>query len=283
MKVLISFLQNTGRPWDLFIVSGYLFLFLFMCSGHPWQFFIACWTWCIKNKFVDMTHPVMIYSFKEESLSLCCANRGVVESSNPIKILLKWGWFEALISLRQSLNCLWPFRVLIWNSFYQHQWQEITVTLWQKWSVSLGEPSSPPGLQWEVRQEAVCTVRRYRLPSAVGWRRRARENGSRGRRHAWVTLCCGICTTAAWWIITARPVPAVTHGLQGNCHAVKALILLVSELLGSRGPIVTAVTLVPSQAPSRERSVEFKLNAFECSAQPVTARHLFEVSDSINI
>ena len=98
VKVLISFLQNTGRPWDLFIVSGYLFLFLFMCSGHPWQFFIACWTWCIKNKFVDMTHPVMIYSFKEESLSLCCANRGVVESSNPIKILLKWGWFEALIS-----------------------------------------------------------------------------------------------------------------------------------------------------------------------------------------
>lgn len=169
------------------------------------------------------------------------------------------------------------------QSFYQHQWQEITVTLWQKWSVSLGEPSSPPGLQWEVRQEAVCTVRRYRLPSAVGWRRRARENGSRGRRHAWVTLCCGICTTAAWWIITARPVPAVTHGLQGNCHAVKALILLVSELLGSRGAIVTAVTLVPSQAPSRERSVEFKLNAFECSAQPVTARHLFEVSDSINI
>ena len=116
VKVLISFLQNTGWPWDPFIVSGYLFLFLFMCSGHPWQFFIACWTWCIKNKFVDVTHPVMIYSFKEESLSLCYANRGVVESSNPIKILLKWGWFEALISLRQSLNCLWPFRVLIWNS-----------------------------------------------------------------------------------------------------------------------------------------------------------------------
>lgn len=115
VKVLISFLQNKGWPWDLFIVSGYLFLFLFMCCGHPWQFFIACWTWCIKNKFVDMTHPVMIYSFKE-SLSLCYANTGVVESSNPIKILLKWGWFEALISLRQSLNCLWPFRVLIWNS-----------------------------------------------------------------------------------------------------------------------------------------------------------------------
>lgn len=116
MKVLISFLPDIGWPWDLFTVSGYLFLVLFMCSGHPWQFCIACWTWRIKNELVDTTHPAVIYSFTEESLSLCSANRGVVESSNPVKTLLKWGWFEALLSLRQSLNCLWPFRVLIWNS-----------------------------------------------------------------------------------------------------------------------------------------------------------------------
>ena len=55
------------------------------------------------------------------------------------------------------------------------------------------------------------------------------------------------------------------------------------QTLGKQRCIVTVVALVPSQAPSRERSVEFQLNAFECSAQPVTARHLFEVSDSINI
>lgn len=90
--------------------------------------------------------------------------------------------------------------------------------------------------------------------------------------------CCVVAIAAR----PCQPCPA-SHGPQGNCHAVKALNLLVSELLGSRGATVSVVTLVPSQAPNRERSVEFKLNSFECSAQPVTARHLFEVSDSINI
>lgn len=158
----------------------------------------------------------------------------------------------------------------------------------QKWSVSLGEPSSQPlwgsgersgRKQFALSGDTVSLPRRggMTLESSGGREQRAQPRLSALRRRA--------CTTAAWWTIAARPVLAVTRVPRpaGGCHTVKALNLLVSELLGSRGATVPVVTLVPSQAPNRERSVEFKLNSFECSAQPVTARHLFEVSDSINI
>lgn len=140
-----------------------------------------------------------------------------------------------------------------------------------------------------VRGQAGSTLHYLVIPSPfhgeAGWCWRAQENGSRGRSHAWVVLSCRTCMTAAWWGVTARPVLSVTRVPQpaGDCHAVNSFILLISELSGSRGVNVTVVTLVPSQAPIRERSVEFKLNSFKCSAQPVFARHLFEVSDSISI
>ena len=129
----------------------------------------------------------------------------MVESSNPIRILLKWGWFEALISLRQSLNCLWPFRVLIWNSgMIFEAYPLLSLKLWiffstaqklyyafqkfsgwffsflfctapefsrcseRKWVSCLRPPRSPPKLFWFLYSPAGSPCRhKAQIPSAL--------------------------------------------------------------------------------------------------------------------
>lgn len=61
-RVLINLLQNVEWPGSLFIVSSsflFCFVFLFMCSGRAWQFFIACWTWCRRSCRHDINEYIL--------------------------------------------------------------------------------------------------------------------------------------------------------------------------------------------------------------------------------
>lgn len=75
----------------------------------------------------------------------------MVESSNPVKTLLKWGWFEALLSLRQSLNCLWPFRVLIWEFWYD------------LWGPTPSKSQTLNLFSWNCPKALLCLLEIFRL------------------------------------------------------------------------------------------------------------------------